>query len=303
MRFGQRIIRAKNRGDFATVLMLFPSLLMLVIISIYPFLWIFRYVCYDYNGMTAYYTGTRNLVRMFQDTTFWNSVLHTFEYAGLKLIFIIPLALLVAVLLNMKLMGTSVFRGIYFLPTVISAAVYSLVFTFIYAAFNGVLNSILMNMGVISQNIDWLGDKKFVMWAIIIVAVWGGFGNYMIYFVSGMTSIPEDVYESAKIDGANGVQTFFRITLPMLSPVLKVILMLAITGAFKDYESILVLTQGGPDNRSQVMFSYIYQLLFGSTTMQPQIGYATVLSITAALIIGCITAVYLFFARKLDEVV
>ena len=157
-------------------------------------------------------------------------------------------------------------------------------------------------MGIIKAPVDWLGDPSIVMFSIIIVAVWGGFGNYMIYFISGMSSIPEEIYESSRIDGANGVQNFFYITLPMLSPVLKVILMLAITTAFKDYQSILVLTGGGPDNRSNVMFSYIYNLIFSSTTM-PQIGYATMLSVVAALIIGIVTAIYMFLARKLDDVV
>ena len=157
-------------------------------------------------------------------------------------------------------------------------------------------------MGIIKAPVDWLGDPSIVMFSIIIVAVWGGFGNYMIYFISGMSSIPEEIYESSRIDGANGVQNFFYITLPMLSPVLKVILMLAITTAFKDYQSILVLTDGGPNNRSNVMFSYIYNLIFSSTTM-PQIGYATMLSVVAALIIGIVTAIYMFLARKLDDVV
>ena len=162
----------------------------------------------------------------------------------------------------------------------------------------------IRDSGVIGQNVNWLGDAKTAMWSVLIVALWAGFGNYMIYFISGMSSISEDVYESAKIDGANGIQTFFKITLPMLSPMLKIILMLAITGAFKDYESIMVLTNGGPNNRTQVMFLYIYQLIFGKDVgTNPQIGYATVLSLVAALIIGIVTAVYMYFARKLDEVV
>ena len=241
-------------------------------------------------------------MRMLEDKIFWRSVLHTFEYAGMKLIIIIPLSLLMAVLLNQKLMGTSLFRAIFFMPTIISASVYSLIFSFIYAVFNGVLNSTLQKIGIIQAPIDWLGDPKVVMYSIVIVAIWGGFGNYTILFTSGLTSISEEVYESCRIDGANGVQTFFHITLPMLSPVLKVILMLAITTAFKDYQSILVLTQGGPNNRSQVMFSYIYNLIFGGEGM-PQIGYATLLSLAAALIIGCVTAVYMFVSRKLDDVI
>ena len=299
----EKIKRARNRGDFAAFFMLLPSLFFLFVITIYPFAWLFKYVCYEYNGLTARYTGMHNFQRMLSDQTFWLSVGHTFEYAALKIIFIIPFALIMAVMLNQNLKGSSLFRGIYFMPTIISSAVYSLVFGFIFAAYNGVLNAILRSLHIISQNINWLGDKKYAMAAVLIVAIWGGFGNYMIYFISGLTSVPEDVYESAKIDGANGIQTFFHITIPMLSPIMKVILMLAITGAFNDYDSILVLTQGGPDNRTQVMFLYIYQLIFGKAVAQPQIGYATVLSITGALIIGIVTAIYLFFARKLDEVV
>lgn len=300
----QRMKKASEKGSFSVFFMLLPSLVLLGVCSIYPFLWIFRYVCYEYNGMTAYYTGLHNFERMLTDTTFWKSVGHTFEYAALKLIFIIPLALIMAVLMNQKIKGSGLFRGIYFMPTIISTAVSALVFSFIFAAYNGVLNAVLRNFDVIDQNINWFGNPDVAMWSVIIVAVWGGFGNYMIYFMSGMAGISEDVYESAKIDGANGVQTFFKITLPMLSPMLKVILMLAITGAFKDYESIMVLTDGGPNNRTQVMFLYIYQLIFGATdTATPQIGYGTVLSLTAAVIVGIVTAVYLFFARKLDDVV
>ena len=300
--FSDRVVRAKNRGDFTAFFMLLPSVFLLITMSVYPFFWLFRYVFYDFNGFKAYYTGSKNFMRMLSDETFWRSVLHTFEYAGLKLIIIIPLSLLLAVLLNQKLRGTGLFRGIYFMPTVISAAIYSLIFGFIFAVYNGVLNASLHKIGIINAPIDWLGNTGIVMISIVIVAVWGGFGNYMILFISGMTSIPEEIYESSKIDGADGVQTFLRITLPMLSPVLKVILMLAITTAFKDYQSILVLTDGGPNNRSHVMFSYIYKLIFSSSTT-PQIGYATMLSIVAALIIGLITAVYMFVARKLDDVI
>ena len=300
--FRDQIARANSRGDFAAIFMMLPAVILLVVMSIYPFFWLFRYICYDYNGFNAYFTGTRNFIRMLEDETFWRSVLHTFEYVGLKLLFVIPLSLFLAVLLKQKLTGSSIYRGIYFIPTVISSAIYSLIFGFIFAVYNGVLNASLQKMGLIQAPIDWLGDPSIVMLSIVIVAVWGGFGNYMIYFISGMSSIPEEIYESSRIDGANGVQTFFHITLPMLSPVLKVILMLAITTAFKDYQSILVLTDGGPNNRSHVMFSYIYKLIFSSSTT-PQIGYATMLSVVAALIIGIVTAIYMFVARKLDDVV
>lgn len=300
--FGVKIKNAVSRGDLASALMLLPALFLLTAISIYPFFWLFRYIFYDYNGFSAYFIGLKNFTRMFRDMVFWKSVVHTFEYAIMKLVIIIPLSLLLAVLLNQKIRGSGIFRGIFFMPTVISSAVYSLIFGFIFAVYNGVLNAYLEKLGIIHSPVDWLGSASIVMISIVIVAVWGGFGNYMILFMSGLSSISEEIYESCKMDGAGGVQTFFHIILPMLSPVLKVILMLAITTALKDYESIMVLTNGGPNSRSEVMFTYIYKLIFGSQTT-PQIGYATVLSITAALIIGIITAIYMYFARKLDDVV
>lgn len=302
--FSEKVKQTCSDGGVSVWLMMLPAIIMLIVVSIYPFLWIFRYVAYDYNGFVAYYTGLDNIKRVFHDSIFWISVVHTFEYAILKLILTIPLALVVAVLLSQKLRGSSFFRGVFFLPTVISAAVYSLIFYFIFASYNGVLNGLLKAIGLIHSPIDWLGNPKIAMISVVIVAIWGGFGNYMILFLSGLASIPDDVYESSKIDGANAVQTFFRITLPMLGPMMKVILMLAITTALKDYEAILVLTGGGPNNRTQVMFLYIYQLTFGSdvSSTNVQIGYSAVLSIVAAIIVGIVTAIYLGASKKLDDV-
>ena len=191
------------------------------------------------------------------------------------------------------------------MPTIISTSIAGMIFGFIFATKNGILNSMLQNMHMIDSPIKWLNSPSVVMVAVTILAIWGGFGNYMLYFIPGMSGISEDVYESAKIDGATGVQTFFRITLPMLAPVLKVVLMLAITGAFKDYEAIMVLTNGGPGNRSMVMFLYIYNIIFGSagSTSQPQIGYGALLSVVAAVIVGIVTGIYLFVSKKLDDVV
>ena len=296
-------IRKLNRRDNVSAgLMLAPAVFLLLLTSVYPFTWLFRYILYDYNGFNAYFIGLDNFKRAFTDGVFWRSVLHTFEYASLKLLLVIPFALIMAAMVRSHIPGNSAFKIIFFLPTVISSSVSSLIFTFIFSAFNGPLNAVLMDMGIIGAPIDWLGNPRYVMSAILIVAFWGGVGNYMIYFLSGLSSISNDVYESCKIDGANATQTFFKITLPMLSPILKVVLMLAITTSFKDYQSILVLTQGGPDNRSQVMFSYIYQLIFPQNSM-PEIGYGTVLSILAAMIIGVITVIYNIVARKLDDVV
>lgn len=296
--------KMSKREKASALLMLLPSIVLLAVCSIYPFIWMFRYVCYNYNGFKATYTGTANFTRLMGDSTFWKSVGVTFEYAGLKILFIIPLALLIAVLLNLHMKGHRVQRGVIFMPTVISSAIAGMIFTFVFATQNGVLNGILKSLHLIDAPIPWISSTQFVMTSVIILAVWGGVGNYMLYFTTGINGISEDCYEAAKIDGANGIQTFFYVTLPMLSPVLKTVLMLAITSAFKDYESIMVLTDGGPNNRSMVMFLYIYHVIFGTSgnSAQVQIGYGALLSIVAALIVGGVTIIYLRLARKLDEV-
>ena len=138
--------------------MLLPAVIMLLVVSVYPFCWIFRYVCYEYNGLTATYTEC-TLERMLTDTTFWQSVLHTFEYAVLKIIFIIPLALIMAVFLNQKLRGSSFFRGLFYADDHFYCSVkYGI--RFIFAAYNGVLNGVLKAIGVIGQNVNWLGMQR-----------------------------------------------------------------------------------------------------------------------------------------------
>lgn len=293
-----------KRGDFSLAFMMFPSVFLLVIVSIYPFLWLLKYAFYDYNGFVSYFVGFDNFQRLFRDTRYWSSVINTLYYAVLKLAIVMPIAIVAAVLLNQKLKGTKFFRILFFVPTVISGAIYSLIFFFIYSPYNGSLNAIINALGITEDKIDWLGNPKLVMLSVVIVAAWGAFGNYMVLFLAGLQSISQDVYESASIDGTNKIQDFFFITLPMMGPVLKVILMLAITQALKDYEGIMVLTGGGPSGKTNVMFLYVYQLMFGNPNsgMQVQVGYGTVVSLMSAIIIGIITVIYLIISKKMDDV-
>lgn len=294
----------RDKDDIIVWMMMLPSLFLLVVVSIYPFLWLMKYVFYNYNGFKAYYTGFRNFERLFHDEIFWSSVGQTFHYAFLKIVLVIPIALTLAVILNGKIKGKNIFRISYFIPTVISSAVYSLIWYFIYNPYNGVLNSMLSAISITTQKIDWLGNPKIAMISIAVVAVWGGFGNYMILFLSGLQSIPASIYESSKIDGCNSVQDFFYITIPMMGPILKVIMMLAITTALKDYESIMVLTGGGPVGKTNVMFLYVYNLMFGNENSGAslQVGYGAVVGLMSAFIIGLVTVAYLKLSKKLDDI-
>lgn len=284
---------------------LLPSALLTLVLGIYPIAWAFRYMFYDYKGYgTARFIGLENFTRIMKDTQFWDSVLNTFIYAGGKLLLTIPLSLLLAAILNRGIKGRQLLRGIFFMPTVISTAVMAVVFFTIFNSYNGILNQFLIKFGITSTGIDWLGTK-YAMLTVILVAVWGAVGNYMLLFLAGLQNIPEDVYESSALDGANKVQQFRYITLPMLGPVMQMVIMLAIITALKGYESIMVLTEGGPVGKTEVMFLYLYKLFFpvggmGASTQVQEFGYGSAVAFVSALIVGAISAIYFYASRRMN---
>lgn len=286
-------------------LFLFPSVILTLALGIYPLVWVLRYMFYDYPGYgEEIFVGLDNFRRLATDVQFWESVKNTFIYAAGKLIITIPLSLLLAVILNGKLRGRGLLRAIYFMPTVISTAVISVVFYIIFNSYNGMVNQLLLQYSIISEPIEWLGPK-YAMLTVILVAAWGAVGNYMLLFLAGLQSIPNDLYESAAIDGANATQRFRHITLPMLGPVMQMIIMLAVIASLKGYESIMVMTEGGPIGRTEVMYLYLYKLLFPVSTGTPvvqQIGYGSAVGFATAIIVGAITAVYYYFSRKMSRV-
>jgi len=299
----------RNPGRYLQIYgMLFPSILLLLVLSIYPIVWALKYVLYSYDGYNPpRFIGLDNFARVFtRDPVFLESVKNTFIYASGKIIIVLPLAFILAVLLNNRSKVSGTLQVIIFSPTIMSAAVMSLVFYLLFNVYNGDVNRYLMKLGIIDNPINWLGPKN-AMLSTILVGVWGGLGNYMVYFLAGLQSIPDEIYESSEIDGANSIQKLIFVTIPMLGPILKVIIMLSIIIAFQDMSSILVLTGGGPLGKTNVMFLYVYSLYFpvnaaDSATFMPQYGYGAAVSIVSACIVGAVTCLYLIISKKLDEI-
>ncbi|WP_199621810.1 carbohydrate ABC transporter permease [Paenibacillus alkalitolerans] len=297
---------SKTRKLFEAYAFIFPSLFLTVVLAIYPIVWAMRYMFYDYRGYgTPQFIGLQNFARLFRDQLYWDAVVNTFVYSIGKIAVTLPLALILAVILNRAIAGRQLLRAVYFMPTVISMAVMSIVFYIIFNSYNGILNQLLIKYGIIGQSIEWLGPK-YAMLTVIIVAVWGGLGNYMILFLAGLQNIPNDLYESASIDGANETQKFWHITVPMLGPVLQMIIMLAIIAALKGYESIMVMTEGGPFGKTEVMYLYVYKQLFpvstdGGGSAEQLIGYGSAAGFVTALIVGAITTLYFYLSRKLNR--
>lgn len=196
-------------NERTSYLMLLPNIIMFAVFTVYPILWALRYMLFDYRGYgEAKFVGMDNFVRVFtRDPVFWDSVVNTFIYVGGKLILTLPIAFMLAFLLSKSTRINAVSQSIVFTPTIMSSAVMALIFYLLFNTYNGEINRFLMWLGVIDENINWLGVQH-AMLTVIILAVWGGVGNYMVYFIAGLTGISTDVYESAKLDGANGAPDF-----------------------------------------------------------------------------------------------
>ncbi|RXZ83019.1 sugar ABC transporter permease [Paenibacillaceae bacterium] len=285
---------------------LMPSFILTIVLGIYPITWAMRYMFYDYKGYgEERFIGLGNFARVMQDAEYWDSVLNTFIYAGGKLLLSLPLALVLAVILNRGIRGKGLMRALLFMPTIISSAVMAVVFFTIFNSYNGILNQFLMKYGVANAPIDWLG-MDYSMLTVILVAVWGAVGNYMLLFLAGLQNIPQDVYESSSLDGANKWQQFRWITIPMLGPVMQMVVMLAIINALKGYESIMVMTDGGPIGKTNVMFLYVYKLFFptsggAAATQVQEMGYGSAVAFITALIVGIITVLYFYGSRRLNR--
>ena len=278
--------------------MLAPMLVGFFLFSLYPIVWLLRWSFFYYNGYgSAQFAGGANFVRVFsQDHRYWMSLINTFGLTVAKLSVEIPLALLLAVALNRKGKLTGGLRLIFFMPSVISVAVAGIIFSILFATYQGTVNELLMRVGVLDTYKDWFADRVSALTVTGIASIWLNVGMNMVYFLMGLQSIPNSLYECAALDGANRVQQFRHITLPLLAPVMQVVVLLGFMGTMKMTDLVLVLSRGAPAGKSEVVMSYIFKYFFsydsGGTTAK-QIGYASSMSTVTGIILATVAYFYL----------
>ena len=200
----------------------------------------------------------RNYGRLVSDKVFAQVATNTAIYAIASLLIVLPLALVLAVLLNAKsLRFSNVWRAMYFTPVVTSTVAITLVFQILYSRDTGLLNAPLIYLGL--EPIYWLGDRSWAKVAIIILIAWRSTGLLTIYFLAGLQSIPEELYEAASIDGASMLQKFFRITIPMLRPIILFVSIIVLLSSIQIFDEPQILTQGGPANSTMSVVQYLYE--------------------------------------------
>jgi raffinose/stachyose/melibiose transport system permease protein len=295
-----------DRSETAqSYLMIAPMLIGFVLFSMYPMFWLVRWSWFRYDGMSVpRFIGFRNYIRIFtRDPAYWQALLNTFIITGGKLILEIPLALFLAAALNSKKRINAFFRAIFFSPSIVSTAIVAIVFFLMFDPFNGSVNMILKALRLTESSVNWFGSKVPADIVIILASVWRGFGVNMIFFIMGFQNIPLEIYECASLDGVNPWSRFFRITLPMLAPVFKVVLMLFLVNAIKMSELVLVLTNGQPGGATEVVMSYAFKYFFsyGNADAARQYGYSSAIAVITAVIISMMIMSFLKLTKKVGD--
>jgi raffinose/stachyose/melibiose transport system permease protein len=296
IRGGRRDPRWRRRDRYVAGFYGYLALVPFALFSLVPVGYIV-YTSFTRNDGVhpAVWIGLSNYRTLLHDNVWWSSVINTLLIGGGTVAVELPLALLLAVVLNSLGPRSSVFRTIYFVPHVMSLAVLSVIFYFLLRPVDGVINGIGEWFGLFG-NVDWLGSRSTAMSSIIMVAVWHGFGINTVLLLIGLQSLPKEVQESARLDGASGWRVFWQINLPLMAPVLRIVVILAITSAMRMFDLVKVLTDGGPAGKTDVMFTYLFQYFF-SLTRGTQYGYGSALAVAASLVITAVAGFYLWAQR------
>lgn len=285
-------IGKKSKSDmFWGYLMILPTILGLIILNIYPFIETIIMSLSSTKAFGAYeFSGIQNYIEMFSNQEFWKATWNSVWFCILTVPVGIFFALILAVLLNAKIKGRSIFRTIYFLPMVVAPAAVAMVWKWLFNAEFGLINSLL------GTNIKWITDPKIVLITCAIVSIWSSLGYDAILLLSGIQNISKSYYEAASLDGASKVKQFFTITIPMVSPTLFVVLIMRLMASLKVYDLIyMMVDQANPaltDAQSLMYLFYRESFIAGNK------GLGSAIAIWTVLLIGIVTVVQFIGQKK-----
>ncbi|MFF3707634.1 carbohydrate ABC transporter permease [Streptomyces phaeochromogenes] len=275
-----------GRGDGAlAALFIAPAMLGFLVFLLWPTLRGIYLSFTRFNLLTpAEWVGLDNYVRMVKDPIFWDSLTVTVEYVFINIGIQTVSALAIAVLLQ-RLTQSAILRGVVLTPYLMSNVVAGIVWLWMLDTQLGIGNEIIAGLGF--DRIPFLADETWAIPTIAVINVWRHVGYTALLLFAGLQAIPNDMYEAAKVDGASEWRMFWRITMPLLRPVLAVVLIMTVIGSFQVFDTVAVTTAGGPANATNVLQYYIYGAAFGRF----QFGYASAMSVALLVVLSAITFV------------
>ncbi|MBW4655213.1 MAG: sugar ABC transporter permease [Kaiparowitsia implicata GSE-PSE-MK54-09C] len=288
------IVQRERRVGWLLVL---PALLLLLGVFAYPIGQAFWQSLFNQNlgtQLTSEFTGLSNYARMTQDGRFWQTMWNTSVFTFFSVFFEFLLGLGVALVLNQSFRGRGIVRTVAILPWALPTALIALAWTWIFNDQYGIVNDILLRLGLIQTGINWLGNPTLAMGAVIFADVWKTTPFISILLLAGLQSISEDLYEAHRIDGASPWQSFRQITLPLLMPQIVIALLFRFAQAFGIFDLIAVMTGGGPGGATETVSLYIY-----STVMRYlDFGYGAALVVVTFVLLILVVAIAAFFLNR-----
>ena len=277
-------------------LFLLPALLLLGLTVFYPALQAFflSFTRYEYDiTQPPVWIGLENFQRLLTDDLFWKTLRNTVVYliGVVPVLVIAPLGL--AILVNQLLPGIRWFRAAYYTPVIVSMVVAGIAWRWLYAE-TGLFNQILRGLNLSQEGIPWLTSPQFALFSVMLVTIWKGLGYYMVIYLAGLQSIPDDLYEAAAIDGSDGWRKHFDITIPLMRPYLFLVAVISAISATKVFEEVYIMTQGGPRSSSKTLVYYVYESAFQDL----EISYACTIGLVMFLLILVLSILRLALDRQ-----
>ena len=283
---------SKKRYKF---LMILPSLLLYSMYIILPIVIAFYYSLTKFTGIgTPEFVGLSNYQLLFEDPLFWKSLKNTIIVLFFTIVVLLPSSFVLALLLNKKIKGGNVLKALNFAPAVIAPILVGLIWVFILDPEIGFINVFLTKIGLEELALKWIGGETLTPYSVGLVESWRILGFIATIFLAGLTTIPREIYEACEMDGATGFQKLFFIIIPMLNETFKINTVLIITFCFKIFETVIQLTNGGPNHLSEVLVTYMYNITFISS----EYGYGMAIAVVTFVITILFTGMYLMFSKK-----
>ncbi|GAK49702.1 binding-protein-dependent transport systems inner membrane component [Candidatus Moduliflexus flocculans] len=255
-----------------------------------------KILAYAYNpGMK--YLKFGNWEKLFKDPVLRLALRNNIILVIASIILQLPVGLLLGVFISSSMKGTRLFKLVYFIPMMIASVAIGITWNYVYEPNFGMLNGILRAVGLGKYAVGWLGDPRFALAAVIISTCWQFIPFYMVLFAAALTGIPKELYEAACIDGATGVQAFFKITLPLLKNTIRMVCVLSLTGSLRFFDLLYVMTGGGPNHASELLATYMYNKAFTSFEM----GYGSTIAVFMFLLSFILAISVLSLRKKGDD--
>ena len=276
---------ARIWADRWIYLFLLPTAVLYSMYALWPIGVSWWYSLLDWNGFgdSQTYIGLDNYTEVFQDGFFWRAIGRTFRFASITVPIRLVLALVVAIMLNnRRLPFARLFRTALFLPVVTTTAIIGVIMQFVFDPAGGPINLMLLELGLVNRPVNFLGDSSTAIYTVMAVHIWKWFGVTMIYWLAALQTINEELYEAARVDGANAWTLFRDITVPLLKPFALIIGVLTFIDTMEVFDLILTMTGGGPFFATEVIDVFIYRQAFAATI--PRLGYASAAAVAFGLI-------------------